>query len=89
MLRYVDISTIISIILKFVVGLFLNFRNKPTTNFRIIEIIVIISKSKLALFTVSNYIIGHNSHGHYLHAGGLSVNNYVRENKIREVNVRE
>ena len=28
-------------------------------------------------------------HGHYLHAGGLSVNNYVRENKVREVNVRE
>ena len=35
------------------------------------------------------YIIGHNYHGHYLHAGGLSVNNYVRENKAREVNVRE
>ena len=34
-------------------------------------------------------IIGHNYHGHYLHAGGLSVNNYVRENKAREVNVRE
>ena len=33
------------------------------------------------------YIIGHNYHGHYLHAGGLSVNNYVRENKVREVNV--
>ena len=36
-----------------------------------------------------NYIIGHNYNGHYLHAGGLSVNNYVRENKVREVNVRE
>ena len=36
-----------------------------------------------------NYIIGHNYHGHYLHAGGLSVNNYVRENKVCEVNVRE
>ena len=36
-----------------------------------------------------SYIIGHNYHGHYLHAGGLSVNNYVRENKVREVNVRE
>ena len=35
------------------------------------------------------YIIGHNYHGHYLHAGGLSVNNYVRENKVRDVNVRE
>ena len=35
------------------------------------------------------YIIGHNYHGHYLHAGGLSVNNYVRENKVREVNVRD
>ena len=35
------------------------------------------------------YIIGHNYHGHYLHAGGLSVNNYVRENKVRKVNVRE
>ena len=38
---------------------------------------------------VNSYIIGHNYHGHYLHAGGLSVNNYVRENKVREVNVRE
>ena len=37
----------------------------------------------------SLYIIGHNYHGHYLHAGGLSVNNYVRESKVREVNVRE
>ena len=37
----------------------------------------------------STYIIGHNYHGHYLHAGSLSVNNYVRENKVREVNVRE
>ena len=36
-----------------------------------------------------DYIIGHNYHGHYFHAGGLSVNNYVRENKVREVNVRE
>ena len=35
------------------------------------------------------YIIGHNYHGHYSHAGGLSVNNYVRENIVREVNVRE
>ena len=35
------------------------------------------------------YIIGHNYHGHYLHAGGFSGNNYVRENKVREVNVRE
>ena len=35
------------------------------------------------------YIIGLNYHGHYLHAGGLSVNNYVRENKVREVYVRE
>ena len=26
------------------------------------------------------YIIGLNYHGHYLRAGGLSVNNYVREN---------
>ena len=33
--------------------------------------------------------IGHNYHGHYLHAGGLSVNNYVRKNKVREANVRE
>ena len=38
---------------------------------------------------VAVYIIGHNYHGHYLHAGGLSVNNYVREKKVREVNVRE
>ena len=38
---------------------------------------------------VQTYIIGHNYHGHYLHAGGLSVNNYVREYKVREVNVRE
>ena len=37
----------------------------------------------------NDYIIGHNYHGHYLHAGGLGVNNYVRENKVREVNVRE
>ena len=37
----------------------------------------------------TTYIIGHNYHGHYLHAEGLSVNNYVRENKVREVNVRE
>ena len=38
-----------------------------------------------------DFIIGHNYHGHYLHAGGLrvSVNNYARENKVREVNVRE
>ena len=36
-----------------------------------------------------NYIIGHNYHGHYLHAGGLCVNKYVRENLVREVNVRE
>ena len=36
----------------------------------------------------SIYIIGHNYHGHYLHAGGLSVNNYARENQVREV-VRE
>ena len=35
------------------------------------------------------YIIGHNYHGHYLQAGGLSMNNYVRENKVREVNVGE
>ena len=35
------------------------------------------------------YIIGHNYHGHYLQAGGLRVNNHVRENKVREVNVRE
>ena len=35
------------------------------------------------------YIIGHNYHGHYLHAGGSSVNSYVRENKVREVYVRE
>ena len=35
------------------------------------------------------YIIGHNYHGHCLHARGYSVNNYVRENKAREVNVRE
>ena len=35
------------------------------------------------------YIIGLNYHGHYLYAGGLSVNNYVRENKVREVYVRE
>ena len=40
-------------------------------------------------FSKSTYIIGHNYHGHYLHAGDLSVNNYVRENKVREVNVRE
>ena len=33
------------------------------------------------------YIIGHDYHGHYLHAGGLIVNNYVREIKVREVNV--
>ena len=26
-------------------------------------------------------IIMHNYHGHYLHPGGLSVNNYVREKK--------
>ena len=39
--------------------------------------------------STSLYIIGHNYHGHYLHAGGLSVNNYVRENKVREVYVRE
>ena len=43
----------------------------------------------LIYITVGLYIIGHNYHGHYLHAGGLSVNNYVRENKVREVNVRE
>ena len=43
----------------------------------------------IILTTVVGYIIGHNYHGHYLHAGGLSVNNYVRENKVREVNVRE
>ena len=30
-----------------------------------------------------------NCHGHNLHAGGLSVNNYARENNFREVNVRE
>ena len=41
------------------------------------------------LISLPEYIIGHNYHGHYLHAGGLSVNNYVRENKVREVNVRE
>ena len=29
---------------------------------------------------VTYYIIGHHYHGHYLHAGRLSVNNYVREN---------
>ena len=40
---------------------------------------------------VHGYIIRHNYHGHYLHAGGLSVNNCVRENRVREVklNVRE
>ena len=37
--------------------------------------------------TLSDIII--NYHGHYLHAGGLSVNNYVRENKVREVNARK
>ena len=41
------------------------------------------------LYSRFGYIIGHNYHGHYLHAGDLSVNNYVRENKVREVNVRE
>ena len=35
--------------------------------------------------SIGTYIIGLNYHGHYLHAGGLSVNNYVRENKVREV----
>ena len=37
----------------------------------------------------SEIFIGHNYHGHYLHAGGLSVNSYGRKNKVREVNVRE
>ena len=36
-------------------------------------------------FVFFDCIIGHNYHGHYLHAVGLSVNNYVRENKVREV----
>ena len=35
------------------------------------------------------YIIGHDYHGYYLHAGGLGSNHYVCENKVREVNVRE
>ena len=37
--------------------------------------------------TLSDII--NNYHGHYLPAGGLSVNNYVRENKVREVIVRD
>ena len=47
------------------------------------------SVDKKAILRYQIYIIGHNYHGHYLHAGGLSVNDYVRENKVREVNVRE
>ena len=35
------------------------------------------------------YIIEHNYHEHYMHAEGLSVNNYVRKNSIRQVNVRQ
>ena len=46
-------------------------------------------QGELSNFGKFTYIIGHNYHGHYLNAGGLSVNNYVRENKVREVNVRE
>ena len=52
------------------------------------KILAILSRKFLNPGTI-NYIIGHNYHGHYLYAGGLSVNNYVRENKVREVNVRE
>ena len=51
-----------------------------------------VAKSKrylVFLFIAVTYIIGQNYHGHYFHAGGLSVNNYVGENKVREVNVRE
>ena len=33
--------------------------------------------------------IGHNYHGHYSHAGGLSVKNYVHENNVRGIYVRE
>ena len=37
----------------------------------------------------TSYIIGHNYHGHYWHAGRLSVNNYVRENNcVSGTNVR-
>ena len=31
----------------------------------------------------------HNYHGHYLHAEDLSVNNYVRENNVCGIKVRE
>ena len=34
-------------------------------------------------------IIGTLSYGHYSHFGGLSVNNYVRENNVRGIYVRE
>ena len=56
----------------------------------IISYPLISTHSICAINGILTYIIGHNIyHGHYLNAGGLSVNNYVRENKVREVNVRE
>ena len=35
------------------------------------------------------YLIGHNYDGHYFHAEDLSVNNYVRENIVCGIKVRE
>ena len=35
------------------------------------------------------YFIGHNYHVHYFHAEDLNVNNYVRENNVCGIKVRE
>ena len=34
-------------------------------------------------------MIGHKYHRHYIHAGGLSVNNYVLDNNVYGIGVRE
>ena len=46
-------------------------------------------QSNTSIGTHYIYIIGHNNHGHYSHAGGCSVNSYVRENNVRDIHIRE
>ena len=65
-----DISTHVVILIK-LVQIFLNLN--LAYDFSIFILRHLISRHY-------KYLIGHNSHGHYLHAEDLSVNNYVREN---------
>ena len=42
----------------------------------------------VSLLSLTN-LIGHNCHAYYFHARGLSVNNCVRKNIVRDLQVRE